>query len=67
MKRTPGLWHIVLGLLLIVTYVRPAEWHTQVWDERLVPPARSKQYHTHAGIVSAGPGGWRSDDAGGRR
>jgi transposase len=45
MKHTPGLWHIVLGLLLIVTYVHPARWHTQVWDEGLVPPARGRQYH----------------------
>jgi len=45
MKHTPGLWHIVLGLLLIVMCVRPAERCPDIWDERLVPPARGKQYH----------------------
>lgn len=45
MKHTPGLWHIVLGLLLIVMCARPGERHPKVWDERLVPPARGRQYH----------------------
>ena len=45
MKHTPGLWHIVLGLLLIVMRMRPAERSPDVWDERLVPPAHGRQYH----------------------
>lgn len=45
MRHTPGLWHIVLVLLLIVTYTRPAERQPPVWDERLVPPGRTRQGH----------------------
>lgn len=45
MKHTPSLWYIILVLLLVVTYVWPAEWHTQVWDEWLVPPGRVRQHY----------------------
>jgi len=45
MKHTPGLRHIILVLLLIVTYGRPAKWPTPVWDERLLPPGRVRQHH----------------------
>ena len=44
MKHAPSLWHILLGLLLIVTYVHPAAWHRQVWDARLVLPAGGRHY-----------------------
>ena len=43
MKHTPSLWHIILGLLLVVTFAQPAACHTPVWDERLVPPGRVRR------------------------
>ena len=43
MKRTPGLWHIILAILLIVMYIRPLEQPVKVWDKRLVPPRRIRQ------------------------
>ena len=45
MKHTPSLWHIILVLLLIVTFAQPAACHTPVWDERLVPPGRVRQHY----------------------
>jgi hypothetical protein len=45
MRRTPGLWHIVLALSLIVTYIWPAEWPMKIWDERLVPPPRIRRHY----------------------
>jgi len=45
MKRTPGLWHIVLAFLLVVTYARlAAESGAWMWDDRLAPPPRGRQY-----------------------
>jgi transposase len=43
MKHTPSLRHIILVLLLIVTFAQPAACHTPVWDERLVPPGRVRR------------------------
>ena len=43
MKHTPSLWHIILVLLLIVTFTQPAACHTPVWDKRLVPPGRVRR------------------------
>jgi len=45
MEHTPSLWHIILVLLLIVTFAQPAACHTPVWDERLVPPRRVRQHY----------------------
>jgi hypothetical protein len=55
MKHTPSLWHIIFGLLLVVTFAQPAACHTPVWDERLVPPGRVRRRYNHVGAVSAGP------------
>ena len=44
MKHTPSLWYIILVLLVVVTYVWLAEWHTPVWDERLVPSGGVRQH-----------------------
>lgn len=43
MKHTPSLRHIILVLLLVVTFAQPAACHTPVWDERLVPPGRVRR------------------------
>jgi hypothetical protein len=43
MRRTPGLWHIVLALSLIVMYSRLVEQPVKIWDKRLVPPRRIRQ------------------------
>jgi hypothetical protein len=43
MKHTPSLWHIILVLLLIVTFAQPAACHTPVWDKRLVPSGRVRR------------------------
>jgi len=45
MKHTSSLWHIILVLLLIVTFAQPAACHTPVWDERLVPPRHVRQHY----------------------
>lgn len=45
MRRTSGLWHIILTLLLIVTYTRAMAWQTQVWDERLMLPGRTRRHY----------------------
>jgi transposase len=42
MRRTPGLWHIVLVLALIVTCTQAVEW-PKIWDKRLLPPRRIRQ------------------------
>jgi len=42
MKRTPGLWTIVLAILLIVTLAH-ADQQMLIWDERLMPPGRTRQ------------------------
>jgi len=42
MKRTPGLWTIVLAILLIVTLAH-AEQQMLIWDGRLMPPGRTHQ------------------------
>lgn len=43
MKRTPGLWHIILALSLIVMHIRPVEQPMKIWDKRLLPPRRIRQ------------------------
>jgi transposase len=43
MKRTPGLWHIILAMSLIVMYIRPVEQPVTIWDKRLLPPQRIRQ------------------------
>jgi transposase len=43
MKRTPGLWHIVLVSTLIAMYIWPVEQAVTIWDKRLVPPRRIRQ------------------------
>ena len=40
MRYAPGLWHIILALLLLVTLAQAAEWPALIWDARLMPPAR---------------------------
>jgi len=47
MIRTPGLGHIILVLVLLVTFLQPqcVEWHTGVWAPELVPPPRGRRYH----------------------
>ncbi len=44
MKRTPSLWHIILVLLLIVTPTQGVEGQMRVWDERLMPPGRTRRH-----------------------
>jgi len=45
MRHIPGLWHIILALLLIVPSGLSAHWSesTLVWDERLLPARRVRQ------------------------
>ena len=43
MKRTPGLWHIILVLALIAMCIRPVEQSMKIWDKQLVPPRRIRQ------------------------
>jgi transposase len=43
MKRTPGLWHIVLVLTLTAMYIWPVERPVTIWDKRLLPPRRIRQ------------------------
>jgi transposase-like protein len=45
MFRTPGLVHIILTLVLLATCLLqpPAEWHSDVWDARLVLASRCRQ------------------------
>jgi transposase-like protein len=43
MKRTPGLWHIVLAFALIVMYIQPVKRPVEIWDKRLLPPRRIRQ------------------------
>ena len=43
MRYAPGLWHIILVLLLIVTLTQAVEWLLQIWDERLVPRRRVRR------------------------
>lgn len=45
MRHTPGLWHIVLVLLLIVTSIWQGERPVRIWDERLMPPRHIRQRH----------------------
>jgi len=46
MVRTPGLGHIILALAIVATFLlqQQVEWHTGVWDFRLVPPVRCRQH-----------------------
>jgi transposase-like protein len=40
MRYAPGLWHIILVLLLLVTLTRAVEWLLRIWDEQWVPLRR---------------------------
>jgi len=46
MVRTPSLGHIILALAIVATFLlqQRVEWHTGVWDSRLVPPVRCRQH-----------------------
>jgi transposase-like protein len=44
MKRTPGLGHIVLVSLLIVTYTQTTERQLQVWDWGSIPAGRTRRH-----------------------
>jgi len=48
MVRTPSLGCIILALAIVATFLlqQQVEWHTDVWDFRLVLPVRCRQ-HTH--------------------
>ena len=43
MKRTPGLWTIILAILLIVT-LTPADQQMLMWDAGLMPLGRTRQH-----------------------
>jgi transposase-like protein len=43
MKSAPGLRHIILASLLLVTLTQVAERLTPVWDKRLLPPQRVRR------------------------
>jgi hypothetical protein len=62
MKRTPGLWHIILVLALIVMYIRPVEQSMKIWDKRLGRRGALNSAATQGGTGSGGPGGWRGSN-----